>query len=756
MSRVHAFAPLLLVSACIEVNPDWLGQAAQTTDAQTTGPTSTGGPVDTTSPTATASTDASSSTIDATTATTDATDAATATLTGMTGDATTGSTTDATGDTSSTGDGVCGDGMLDPGEQCDDGPDNGDDKGCKLDCTDQACGDGVVGPGEGCDDGNVAAGDGCSAVCVSESCGNGQEDPGEVCDDGANGDPDDGCTDLCTAPTCGDELLQPSLGETCDAGVANSDEGACTVGCALAQCGDGLVHAGVEGCDDGAANSDVGACTGACELATCGDGLIHAGVEGCDDGAANSDVGACTGACEPAACGDGLVHAGVEGCDAGVDNSDEGACTGACQVAKCGDGLVRIGVEECDDGGLQGGDGCESDCTLSYQLALGSNMSCVLLRASGVVRCWGANGVGQLGLGSTATKGDQPGELPTTAIALGGTAVEIATSDVSACARLDSGKVRCWGWNEFGQLGINNVLTKGDQPGEMPPPDTELGAPALLLGGGGDSFCAGVAGGALRCWGRNSYGMLGLGDLQPRGDDPGELPGVATDVGMAVAEVALGGTHVCARSAAGVIRCWGSNDRGQLGYGDTTTRGDGPGELPSAVVDVGGTALQLTAGNLHTCALLKGGAVRCWGYNNHGQLGQGDLESRGDEPGELPTADIALGGAAVQVVGGENFTCARMQGGAVRCWGRGLIGQLGLGKKINIGDDPGEMPPVAAGLGAAALVIACGGFDHLCAVLVGGAVRCWGRNDFGQLGIGSTQAIGDDELPSTAPTTPIQ
>ena len=134
--------------------------------------------------------------------------------------------------TSSTGtpDVVCGDGKVDPGEDCDDGADNGPGMPCKADCTASSCGDGTVQAPEGCDDGNGVDGDGCSATCTPEVCGDGVIQGEEQCDDG-NADDTDSCSNACVPASCGDEVVQPGAGETCDAGAANSDNAACTAAC---------------------------------------------------------------------------------------------------------------------------------------------------------------------------------------------------------------------------------------------------------------------------------------------------------------------------------------------------------------------------------------------------------------------------------------------------------------------------------------------------------------------------------------------
>ena len=251
----------------------------------------------------------------------------------------------------------CGDGIVQPAlEACDDG-NFSDNDACNNECVRAVCGDGLVWIGrEGCDDGNDSDGDGCTTECVLTSCGDGIVQGSEECDDG-NQDDADGCSNACLAARCGNGRVED--GEECDDG--NSDDAdSCLTGCIVARCGDGVVQIGVESCDEGAENGQLSACTENCAVATCGDGFVQADVEACDDGNANDNDG-CTTRCQLPRCGDGFVHVGVEACDDGNADDNDG-CTRACERARCGDGLVHVGVEACDDGNGDESDGCTSGC----------------------------------------------------------------------------------------------------------------------------------------------------------------------------------------------------------------------------------------------------------------------------------------------------------------------------------------------------------------------------------------------------------
>ncbi|MBM4292855.1 MAG: DUF4215 domain-containing protein, partial [Deltaproteobacteria bacterium] len=237
-----------------------------------------------------------------------------------------------------------------------------------------ACGDGSVDPSEECDDGNRDDADACRDRCALARCGDGvprldltspSQEGYEECDD-ANGDDLDACLSTCRAASCGDGLLRRDLAagergyEECDDGN-RLDSDACTARCSVARCGDGAVWGGREECDD-ANLVDADGCDARCVREVCGNGVVQAG-ERCDDGNASS-ADACVG-CQPARCGDGVrrldvlspAAPGYEECDDGNEDSRDGCL--ACRAARCGDGVTRAGVEQCDDGGVAPYDGCE-------------------------------------------------------------------------------------------------------------------------------------------------------------------------------------------------------------------------------------------------------------------------------------------------------------------------------------------------------------------------------------------------------------
>jgi cysteine-rich repeat protein len=284
---------------------------------------------------------------------------------------------------------TCGDGVVDAGETCDRGDENGDTaNGCRADCALWTCGDGVLDRGEACDDGDANSGDlpgACRPTCVLAFCGDGVADAGEACDQGArNGDDPDACRVDCRLPSCGDGVVD--AGEACDDGVFNGEfPSACRIDCVPASCGDGVLDLG-EACDDGPANSnDLDAtCRPDCQPPRCGDGVVEDG-EDCDDGADNGEApGACREDCATPECGDGVVDAG-EDCDDGAFNArTPNACRVDCAFPTCGDGVVDFG-EACDDGNGAADDGCDA-CAVEkgFECALGDDGSvCALVSGCG-------------------------------------------------------------------------------------------------------------------------------------------------------------------------------------------------------------------------------------------------------------------------------------------------------------------------------------------------------------------------------------
>ncbi|MFY1825267.1 cadherin-like domain-containing protein [Myxococcus fulvus] len=386
----------------------------------------------------------------------------------------------------------------------------------------------------------------------------------------------------------------------------------------------------------------------------------------------------------------------------------------------------------------------------------------------GRLKCWGLNNKGQLGLEHTDNRGDGRAfklmsNLPFVRV---GTGLRVSTMGLGegfSCALLEGGSVKCWGDNEAGQLGLGDTRRRGDGDGEMgdalPAVDLGAGRTAKALSGGFEHMCAILDDGSVKCWGANEAGRLGLGDTEPRGDGPGEmgnaLASVSLGAGRTAKALASGKRHTCALLDDNSIKCWGANEQGQLGLGDRASRGDGAGEmgdaLPRVNLGTGRTAKALASRDSSTCALLDDNSVKCWGINQYGALGLGDKVHRGDDPGEMGDAltrvDLGTGRTAKALTVGGIYTCALLDDGAVKCWGGGYWGQLGLGDWNSRGGAPGEMgdalPRVDLGAGRAVTSLVAG-YHHTCATFEDGNVKCWGANAVGQLGLDNEDHRGDN------------
>lgn len=623
---------------------------------------------------------------------------------------------------------TCGDLSVQLGiEECDDG-NQVDTDHCTNACMYATCGDGIQGPGEGCDDGNQIDKDDCSNDCILSTCGDGDIQAGEDCDEGVE-TPE--CNKNCTESKCGDNVANEKAGESCDDGAESPT---CNADCSVAACGDGKLNAAAgESCDDAGASKT---CDDNCSVAECGDGELNVAAGEACDGAGESPT--CNTDCSIAECGDGKLNASAgEACDAAGESK---TCNSDCSSTVCGDGKLNIMAgEKCDDGNVFAGDFCSLGCSPTISLAAGEFHTCAVYLDSSV-HCWGRGMDGQLGYMNTMNLGDQAAELPAPSVSVGGKAVQISLGGAYTCAQLDTGSVRCWGAGIQGQLGYGNNASLGGAPGSMPAPALALDADVLRVATGGNHTCALLKAGTMKCWGDAQYGALGSGGTSDVNKPGLQVPGVA-----GVKQMALGYRHTCALLTDGSVRCWGGNDLGQLGLGHFDNLGDGPGELPpmeTKVSDVNDPVVQIAAGSRHTCAVLSSGKVRCWGSNSSGQVGAAFSDAAvGDKPGEMPPADVNLGeAAAVQVVAGSEHTCALLSNRKVKCWGLGEA--AGSDFFFDDIDEVDEFPPPDIMLPGETEALASHLGSFTCALLVDKSVRCWGHNSFGQLGVGNTSSLG--------------
>jgi alpha-tubulin suppressor-like RCC1 family protein len=287
-----------------------------------------------------------------------------------------------------------------------------------------------------------------------------------------------------------------------------------------------------------------------------------------------------------------------------------------------------------------------------------------------------------------------------------------ASNTFAACAVTAAGAAECWGDNTNGTLGDGTTTSS-----LVPVPVTGLSSGVVGISANGRTTCAVTAGGAVQCWGLNDFGQIGNNNAL-------EFHAPVAVAGLPpVVAVATGDSHVCVVTSTGGVKCWGANGAGQLGN-NTTIASAAPVDVVG--LSSGVAAVASPAGS--SCALLKSGAVKCWGYRN--VLGNDEGESS-----SVPVDMVGLASGVVAIGGGLDHMCALLATGGVKCWGNRHFGQLGDG----ITNDKLTPPVDVVGLSSGVIAISSGGAsDHTCALLATGKIMCWGMNGRGQLGNNST------------------
>jgi alpha-tubulin suppressor-like RCC1 family protein len=346
--------------------------------------------------------------------------------------------------------------------------------------------------------------------------------------------------------------------------------------------------------------------------------------------------------------------------------------------------------------------------------------------------------------------------------------VQVGLGSAHTCVLLSNGDVRCWGRGTVGRLGLGNTNSIGDNEAitSVSPIKFPTGFKVKQIAVGGSHTCALSEEGKVICWGGNSSGQLGYGDITDRGDTPETTPDKLGFVGLPPVKSIVSGTsasHICAILVSGEVRCWGRNDVGQLGLGNTNNVGDAPNEIENtSAINLGASPVkQIAVGSTHTCALLEDGILRCWGRNGSGELGFGTFIVNnlnvfifGDDAGETPNTIAVPITDAIQISLGATHTCVITTGKKVRCWGNNADGQLGYGNTNNIGDN--ELLETAGFVNLGADVQQLGlGLNHSCVLLENSTIKCWGDSSVGQLGYGNTNDIGDSELPNDVGTVQV-
>ena len=288
----------------------------------------------------------------------------------------------------------------------------------------------------------------------------------------------------------------------------------------------------------------------------------------------------------------------------------------------------------------------------------------------------------------------------------------ISAGSKHTCALTTTGGVKCWGSNSSGQLGDGTSTNQRNTPKDV----SGLKSGVAAVSAGARHTCALTTAGGVKCWGRNSSGELGDGTTT-NSSTPVDVSGLTSGA----SSVSASDFHTCALTSAGGVKCWGSNSGGQLGDGTMTNS--------STPVDVSGLPTGIatvSAGGPNTCALTTGGGVKCWGFNLHGQIGDGTT-THSSTP--VDVSGLPTGIAAISA--GSQHSCALTTTGGLKCWGRNDFGQLGDATTTDR-----HTPVDVSGLTSGASTVSAGG-THACALTTAGGAKCWGFNLYGELGDGT-------------------
>ncbi|MFY9264915.1 MAG: hypothetical protein WAO61_05770 [Solirubrobacterales bacterium] len=341
----------------------------------------------------------------------------------------------------------------------------------------------------------------------------------------------------------------------------------------------------------------------------------------------------------------------------------------------------------------------------ALSVSAGGYHTCAIDADNGV-SCWGYRNYGQLGSGSLT---DQL--VPVGVAGLTAGPGKLSLGDSHSCAATVDDTAKCWGQNSLGQLG-----TGGGSMQTVPVTVTGLISDTKTIGAGAKHTCAVTLAGAAQCWGKNTSGQLGNG-----GASDAMFATPVTGLASGVEQIDGADYHSCALTSSGGVKCWGSGSSGSLGTGSNASE-----TTPQDVSGLTSDVSAISVGGRHSCALTTAGGVKCWGYNAFGQLGDGTT-TNSNVP--VDVTGLTSGVAAISV--GGLHTCAITTAGALKCWGYGRAGQLGVG---SIADS--STPVAVIGMTSQTASISTG-YQHTCATRTNGVLLCWGSNRSGQLGVGT-------------------
>jgi alpha-tubulin suppressor-like RCC1 family protein len=389
-------------------------------------------------------------------------------------------------------------------------------------------------------------------------------------------------------------------------------------------------------------------------------------------------------------------------------------------------------------------------------IAAGGFHSCTI--QAGQAYCWGANFEGELGNGSNLSA-RIPAPVRTTGALAGQTLTQISNGVASTCGLDAAGRAYCWGDNGYGELGDGTT-----DDSTVPVPVHGLGAAGgqtlTEISVGNGLTCGVDRTGQAYCWGQGSLGDGGTesSDVPVGVNTGGALAGKSLTQVSVGYEIATGGGFACALDAAGQAYCWGDNSVGELGNG-SARRSRVPVKVAAGGALAGRSLTQIAAGDGFSCGLDTTGQAFCWGDNSAGELGNGAAAGSSSVPVAVSTSGALAGKTLTHISAGSDDACAIDTGGKAYCWGADGDDELGNGETSN-SRVPAAVFAGGALAGTTLTQISTGGY-HSCALDTAGAVICWGDNNFGELGDNSVTlraepALAGPHAPTSVRATPGQ
>jgi len=350
------------------------------------------------------------------------------------------------------------------------------------------------------------------------------------------------------------------------------------------------------------------------------------------------------------------------------------------------------------------------------EIAVGSSHTCALTTAGGV-KCWGHNGSGELGNDDTLINHHTPVDVD----GLTSGVASISSGSSHTCALTIAGGVKCWGNDSYGQLGNDETMKQQSVPVDV----YGLTSGVASISAGSQHTCAVMITGRAKCWGYDYYGQAGHNPVA--GYSYKTTPVNVQGITETISSISAGGGHTCALTTEGGVKCWGRDNEGQLG--DDATLKTQP--RPVDVYGLTSGVASISAGDGYTCAVMNTGRAKCWGADNFGQLGNDDTLQR--QPRPVDVYGLTSGVASISARGAH--TCAVMNTGGAKCWGRDNEGQLGDDATLKTQPRPVDVYGLTSGVAS----INAYGY-HTCAVMTSGDAKCWGLDAWGQLGNGPTSS----------------